>query len=313
MSRKALGRGLDALIPQTASGSNSGSESKPHTPDASSPGSSSGEAVLMVDIDKVVPNRRQPRSALDEVGLAELTDSVRERGVLEPLLVRPVEGGRYELVAGERRLRASQRAGKTQVPVLVRQVGDRASLEIALIENIQREDLNPIDEALAYRRLVEEFGRTHAEISKAVGKDRSTISNLLRLLKLPQDVLRHVSLGMVSVGHARALLNVEAEDQQVALTEQMMEEGWSVRETERFVAALQSGAAPPSPLEAKASTEPESSIRDPQVARVEEALRRLLGTEVRLSHGPKGGKIEIKYFSKDELERILDTLGAEVL
>lgn len=304
MSRKALGRGLDALIPQSPASS----AVSPHSGGSVSP--DSVEVVKIVSTSEIVPNRRQPRTVIADDKLVELADSIRERGVLEPLLVRPMDDGRFELIAGERRWRACQRAGLSEIPVLVRDIGDRASLEIALIENIQREDLNPVDEANAYRQLVEEYGRTHAEISKAVGKDRSTVTNLLRLLKLSGPVLQLVSEGRLSVGHARALLNVEHSDLQHEIAEKMVQEGWSVRQAERFVAGQQPDGGP-EPTD-KPESKPAPS-KDPQVVRVEEALRRVFGTEVRLEHSSKGGRIEIKYFSQEELERILELLGAEVL
>lgn len=296
--RRALGRGLDALIPQGPERGGEGMEDRVH----------------VVPIEKVVPNPRQPRSVMDDEGLQELAESISERGVLEPLLVRPLPDGRYELVAGERRLRASARAGLSDVPVLFRDFGDRASLEVALIENVQREDLNPVDEARAYQRLVEEFGRTHAEISRAVAKNRSTVTNLLRLLTLPEEVLLHVSRGTISAGHARALLKLESAEDQIRFARQIIEEGWSVREIERRVGQpeeeTQEAEHPEESLRTKGERQPE--VRDPQVVRVEEAIRLRFGTEVHLHHSSRGGRIEIRYFSDEELERLLEQMGVEV-
>ena len=298
-ARRALGRGLDALIPTGTT------DVAPEY---------SGEAVRLVAVERIVPNPRQPRKIMSDEGLGELADSIRERGILEPLLVRPNLDGTFELIAGERRLRAAQRAGLQEVPVLEREIGDQASLEIALIENIQREDLNAIDEARAYQRLVDEFGRTHAEISVAVGKNRTTVTNLLRLLQLPGSVLDYVASGALSPGHARALLKVEDPQKQAALAEKIVREGWSVREVER-------ATAPEDESDATQKSEPEpkrsgdvagTPPRDAQVVRVEEALRNVLGTDVRLTHSPKGGRIEIRYFSNEELERILEILKVEV-
>lgn len=289
MSRKVLGRGLEALIPREVAGA--AEEPK--------------DQVRMVPVGDIVPNTRQPRQRFDDTRLEELAHSVREKGIIEPLIVRPAIGGRYELVAGERRLRAAQIVGHEQVPVLVRDYRDRESLEIALIENLQREDLNPVDEARAYLRLTEEFGRTHAEISQEVGKDRSTITNLLRLLRLPEDVLEQVSRGTISVGHARVLLSLENAEEQIELCRRMVAEGWNVRQAERFVSRL--AKSKPDPAGPAA---PESRDRD--VVRVEEALRYALGAQVRLDHGPKGGRIEIRYDSREELERILERLGIQV-
>lgn len=297
--RRALGRGLDALIPQSAERRPTGGEDRVH----------------IVPIEKVIPNPRQPRSVMDDEGLQELAESIRERGVLEPLLVRPLSDGRFELVAGERRLRASARAGLAEVPVLFRDFGERASLEVALIENVQREDLNPVDEARAYQRLVEEFGRTHAEISKAVGKNRSTVTNLLRLLSLPGEILIQVSRGTLTAGHARALLKLELPEDQVRVARQILEEGWSVRETERRVGeprGTESEAQQDAPAEILDRAKPEPKGLDPQVQRVEEAIRKFFGTEVHLHHTTKGGRIEIRYFSNEELERVLEQMGIEV-
>jgi len=246
---------------------------------------------------------------MDSSRLDELARSIQEKGVLEPLLVRPDRGGTFELVAGERRLRAAQLAGRSEVPVIFRELDERSSLEIALIENIQREDLNPVDEARAYQKLAEEFGRTHADISKEVGKDRTTITNLLRLLRLPDAVLDEVSRGTLSVGHARVLLAIEDVDLQLALARRMVDEGWSVRQAERHV-----NGKPEPPEGTAQTTKPEraTATRDRHVVRVEEALQYALGTQVKLSHGPKGGKIEIRYFSNEELERILDLLGIQI-
>jgi ParB family chromosome partitioning protein len=272
--------------------------------------------VRYVAIEKIVPNPRQPRRVIPEESLAELADSIRERGVLEPLLVRGNLDGTFELIAGERRLRAASRAGLVEVPVIEKEIGDQASLEIALIENIQREDLNAVDEAKAYQKLVDEFGRTHAEISVAVGKNRTTITNLLRLLQLPDDVLDHIAAGSLSPGHARALLKIEDPDEQRRLAERIVREGWSVRDTERATSAQDdpplsdSGHAREGEALGTASTA--KPPRDPQVIRVEEAIRNVLGTEVHLIHSSKGGKIEIRYFGNEELERILEIMNVEV-
>ena len=260
-SRKVLGRGLDALIPQGPG------DSLPER----------GERIYHVPIDRVAPNPRQPRSAMEDPALAELAESIRTRGVLEPLIVTPLEDGRYQLIAGERRLRAAVKAGLGSVPVLLRDADGQASLEIALIENLQREDLNPVDEARAYKMLVEEFGRTHAEISRSVGKDRSTVSNLLRILRLPQSVLDQVSRGTLSVGHARVLLNLEEPAAQEELARRMVIEGWSVRQAERFGGHLIEQRPGPARNRSKGggrtSLAPERT-EDPEVARVEEALPR---------------------------------------
>lgn len=300
MSRKALGRGLDALIPQggattpTPPATSPLSAGAPTSQGAPTQGAVNGEVVVLVDIDRIVPNRRQPRSVLDEAGLAELTDSIRERGVLEPLLVRPIEDGRYELVAGERRLRASQKAGKSQVPVLVRQVGDRASLEIALIENIQRQDLNAMEEADALERLTREFGLTHEQVARAVGRSRVAVSNLLRLRQLVPKVRELVEQRRLEMGHARALLALEAADQ-LAFAERVVAQALSVRQTEQIVARhLRGEKAPP------AARAPSADVRH-----LEKDLAERLGAAVSIEHGRRGGKLVIRYNSLDELDGIL--------
>jgi ParB family transcriptional regulator, chromosome partitioning protein len=291
MNRKALGRGLDALIPH----------------DAGSRQTDIGEQIQNVPIELVQPNRHQPRKQFDDEKLAELSKSIRDRGVLEPLLVRPAEDGRYELIAGERRLRAAQLAGKKEVPVILRQFSGRDLLEIALIENLQRENLNPVDEARAYQKLVDQFELTHAQISEEVGKERSTVTNLIRLLRLPEDILALVSRGTLSVGHARVLLSLASPEEQIQLAEKMIQEGWSVRQAEELTAARDSRARQ------RAGTS--TSHADPlakEVARVQQALRLALGTEVHLTHRATGGKIEIRYGSQEELERILELIGVRI-
>jgi len=294
MVRKVLGRGLDALIPEGSA-----------TPESVA----DGERVLQIRIEQIIPNPRQPRREFDQSRLEELSRSIRELGVLEPIIVREATGGGYELIAGERRLRAAQQAGLQEVPALLREYAGRQTLEIALIENLQREDLNPVDEARAYVRLVEEFGRTHAEISRDVGKDRSTISNLIRLLRLPEEVLQDVSRGTLSPGHARVLLSLEAQQEQIALSRLMIREGWSVRKAEQYLARRQKGPEREADTARVPAPEPR---RDREVVRIEEALRYALGTEVRLHHEGKTGRFEVFYSSTEELERILDLLGIQI-
>jgi ParB family chromosome partitioning protein len=289
MAKKVLGRGLDVLIPRIPVGP----ELRP------------GEVVQSVPTANVRPNPRQPRRQFNDERLAELAHSIREKGIIEPLIVRQADGGEFELIAGERRLRAAQLAGLEEVPVLLRRSADRESLEIALIENLQREDLNPVDEARAYLRLSEEFGRTHSEISQEVGKDRTTVTNLLRILRLPQSVLDDVSRGTLSVGHARVLLGVEDPGRQADLARRMVAEGWNVRQAERFVSQINK---PAKVRGSKAGT----PSRGGEVVRIEEALRYALGAEVHLDHGASGGRIEICYQSNEELERILDLLGIQI-
>lgn len=281
--RPALGRGLSALIPP----------SKPPV----------RETPTEVDLDLLGPNPYQPRMAFDEDRLDELAQSIRVNGVIQPILVRRREG-RFEIIAGERRWRAAQRAGLLKVPVVVRDVADDKLLQVALIENIQRENLNPIDEALAYRRLMEEFQLTQEALASAVGKERSTVANFLRLLKLPEPVRNQVASGDLSMGHARAILGLEREEDQVSAAAQIVERGLSVRETEALVKRVSDRlAAPPS---ARVPT-PEPPV-DVHTRQAEDRLKLSLGTRVRIKRKGKGGLIEIEFVSEDELQRLYEQL-----
>ena len=275
--RPALGRGLSALIP-----------------DAAVPAVS--EHSLDVDSDLIRPNRFQPRTAMDETKIDELARSIRANGIIQPIVVRRVDGG-YEIVAGERRWRASQRAGLLRVPVVVRDIPDERLLALALIENIQREDLNPIEEAHAYRRLADEYQLTQEQIADAVGKDRSSIANYLRLLKLPQEVRAQVGSGALSMGHARALLGLPDEASQLRVSRDVLSKGLSVRETETLVKK----GTEPAPIKTPAE-------KDVHTRAAEERLRFALGTRVRIERKRKGGKIEIDFGSEEELQRIFEVL-----
>jgi len=276
--RPALGRGLSALIP-----------------DAPPPAPS--ERTLEIDVDRLRPNRLQPRSTMDDGRIDELARSIRANGVIQPIVVRKDDTG-YEIVAGERRWRAAQRAGLLKVPVAVRDIPDDRMLAVALIENIQREDLNPIEEAQAYRRLADDSHLTQEQIADAVGKDRSSIANYLRLLKLPQEVRANVASGALSMGHARAILGVADEGVQRRIGRDVVAKSLSVRETE----ALVKKAAAPEP-EPREAPQPDVHTRA-----AEEKLRFSLGTRVRIARKGKGGKIEIEFTSEDELHRIYEHL-----
>jgi ParB family chromosome partitioning protein len=275
--RPALGRGLSALIP-----------------DAAPP--SAGERALEVDSDLLRPNRFQPRTTIDEAKIDELARSIRSNGIIQPIVVRTVDGG-YEIVAGERRWRASQRAGLLKVPVVVRDIPEERLLAAALIENIQREDLNPIEEAHAYRRLVDEYQLTQEQIADAVGKDRSSVANFLRLLKLPEEVRANLGSGALTMGHARALLGLPDEASQLRVARDIVAKNLSVRETEALV---------------KKSTQPasakEPAQKDVHTRAAEEKLRFVLGTRVRIERQRKGGRIEIDFESEDELQRLFEAL-----
>lgn len=268
MSAKArgLGRGLDALLPK--------SDKSPH----------------MLPIDSLRPSAYQPRARLDDAKVAELAASVAEKGVLQPLLVRPVEGG-FEIVAGERRFRAAQKVGLGSVPVVVRELTDQETLEVAIVENLQREDLTAVEEARAYERLME-FGLDQAAVARSVGKSRSAVANTLRLLQLPEDAMQALDAGEISAGHARALLAQSEEDRSWALA-QIVNRELSVREAE----ALR-----------RPTSRPRRSPSDGRFRQLEDDLARHAGTIVRVRGGRKG-RIELHFRSEEELERLLELLG----
>ena len=279
MSRKALGRGLGALL------------SSDQTIDL-------GSEPAEVDIDAIVPGPMQPRTHFDEGSLEGLADSIRTHGVVQPLLVRR-QGERFELIAGERRWRAARLAGLSKVPIVVKDVPDRDLLEIALIENIQRENLNPIEEAQAYQRLIENVGLTQEALAARVGRDRSYITNYLRLLKLPDDLQKLVIEGRLSTGHARTILGVSHVDLQRKIARQVIDGGLSVRATEHLVRKAVEGTP--------AKT---ASAIDPNIRAAETKLRRALGTQVRIVQlrGEGQGKVEISFYSNQDLDRIYNLL-----
>ncbi|NTV53450.1 MAG: ParB/RepB/Spo0J family partition protein [Candidatus Firestonebacteria bacterium] len=288
MSRQALGKGLEALIPMD--GNLDGL-----------PAATSNRQELPIDV--IAPNPFQPRREFQPHELEELAASIREKGVMQPIIVRPRPDGTYELVAGERRLRASKLAGMGQIPAIIRDVNDGDSLEMALIENVQREDLNPVEEARAYQQLMLQFQLTQEEMAVKVGKDRSSVANTLRLLKLPLPVLDMVGDGRISEGHARALMTLEDESAMQTLAEKVLRESLSVRETER----LAQGNKPAKPAKPRSA---KGEIKDPHARHLEEELRRKLGTHVKVSprNGQKG-KIEIEYYSLEDLDRIVSLMG----
>jgi ParB family chromosome partitioning protein len=281
MTRKSgLGRGLDALIP--------GGET--------TPGEGGAREVPVAD---VRPNPRQPRREMRHSELEELTASIREHGVLQPLVVSPAPDGRgYLLIAGERRLQAARLAGLKSVPVVVRLADERQGLELALVENLQREDLDPLEAAEGYRQLVEDFGLTHEEVARRVGKSRPSVSNTLRLLKLPATVRQSLASGKLSEGHARALLALPNSQAQLAAAQTILKRGLSVRQTEELVQRLMG----------QRRRTPATRRRSPEEADLEEQLRRALGTKVNLRRGGKGGSILIHFYSDEELESLMNRL-----
>lgn len=278
---KGLGRGLDALL---------------------SGGIKESEDVLRdVSVTQLRPGKYQPRSHMDETLLNELASSIKSQGVMQPILVRELSPGSYEIIAGERRWRASQLAGLTQVPVLVRKVADNVALAMALIENIQRENLNPLEEATGIQRLIDEFKMTHQAAADAVGRSRSAATNLLRLLKLPQAIQDMLFENKLDMGHARALLALESAAQQIAAANKIAAEGLSVREAEQLVQKL---AHPDANKPAK------KKITDRDILGLQERIAERLGTKVGLQHGSKGsGKLVIEYRTLDHLDDVLSKLG----
>ncbi len=272
--KTALGKGLNALIPEK------------------------GEEVLHLDIDRVMPGKEQPRKSFNEGALKELASSIREKGVLQPVIVSRTGDGSFNLIAGERRWRAAILAGLKKIPALIKNVASKDALEIALIENIQREDLNPIETAEAFNRLIKDFELTQEELSERVGKERATVSNYLRLLRLPEEIKAMLYAGQLSMGHARAILSVEGRANQIETARKIIRNGLSVRETELLAKKISRPA--------KARTD-----KDSQISALEERLIKQLGTKVRITHkNKKGGKIEIQYYSLDELDRLLEILMA---
>ncbi len=275
--KTALGRGLDALIPER------------------------GEEMLHLEVNRISAGGEQPRKVFRDGSLKELAASIKEKGVLQPIIVSRAEDGSFRLIAGERRWRAAQLAGLKKIPSIVKNVASRDSLEIALIENIQREDLNPVETAEAFHKLMREFNLTQEDLSERVGKERATVANYLRLLKLPEEIKSLISDGSLSMGHARALLSIEGRANQTDAARKVINKGLSVRETETLAKNIG--------LSGAKKSKTHKGHKDPQIASLEDKLIKSLGTKVRIHHkGKKGGRIEIEYYSLDELDRLLDIL-----
>jgi len=286
MSKKVLGKGIGALL---------GDE-----------GEIDQALVTEVPVSALTPNPQQPRRDFDEGTLRELADSIRQKGVLQPVLAEPSHDGTYVIVAGERRVRAARLAGLERVPVLIRQFSPDEKLEIALIENIQREDLNPIEEALAYKRLMELGGLNQEQMASRVGKDRSTIANTLRLLKLPQEAQEEVEKGTLSPGHARAMLSLVNPADQQLLFKRIVDKGISVREAEELAAAFSAGKR--QAQKPRRTGKSAISRKDPEIGEIEQKLIEKLGTKVELKGNGGKGHLEIAYYSSEDLERLLEIL-----
>lgn len=294
VKRKGLGKGLDSLIPENKSAKVSSSESKKTEETAEL---KSGEQ--MIKINMVEPNRDQPRRNFEEDALLELADSIKQYGVLQPLIVRK-RNDYYEIIAGERRWRAAKMAGVKEVPVIIKEYNEQEILEIALIENIQRENLNPIEEAMAFKKLLEEFNLKQDEVAERVSKSRTAVTNSMRLLKLDQRVQQMIIDDMISTGHARALLAIDDPEQQYVLANRIFDEKLSVRETEKLIKEIKN----PKKQKEKKIIENAFIYED-----IEDKMKQVLGTKVHVASKGKGkGKIEIEYYSDKELERMFDMI-----
>ena len=316
--RKRLGRGLESLIskpvpidvspPAHATPPHAASQLKPHNaPPASRAAqpASSEHHVIALPVGAIHPNRRQPRQSIDEASLESLAQSIRQAGLMQPIVVRPQSAGNYELVAGERRWRAAQRIGLTTIPAIVRNVDDRAAAELALVENIQREDLNPIDRAAAFERLINDFKLTHQDLAERVGLDRSTITNFTRLNTLDEYTREMVRAGKISLGHAKVLLAITNDEARAELATRAIRQDWSVRELERHIQQLRetrSGA-----VSAPASIQ----SKPPHLADLQQRLGEHLGTKVRIRQGAKKGtgSITIDFYSLDQFDGLMERLG----
>lgn len=282
MAKRGLGKGLDALIP--------GGDFQPAT----------SQGARQIPIKTISPNPSQPRSTFNKEGLAELAKSIQEHGILQPLILTAnADGNQFSLIAGERRLRAAEIAGLEFVPAIVRDASELERLEIALIENLQRENLSPVEAALAYQNLNDEFGLSHEDISVSVGKSRTAITNTMRLLNLPEEILASLQEEKISEGHARALLGLSTQKSQLAVLDTVIHHGLNVRQTEELVRKF-SGAKP----------KPQSKKEEisPEVKNLEDELRTILGTKVTLKHGSKGGTVTIHYYSQEELENLISRI-----
>ena len=281
MNRKALGKGIEALIPDFDEGLSQGEDSN-------------GSLNLLID--EVFPNRLQPRKTFEDEKFNELERSIREHGVLQPVIVQKSING-YELIAGERRWRASKKVGLKKIPAVIREVTDLESLELALIENLNRQDLNPIEEADGYERLAKDFGLTQENIAKRMGKSRESVANIMRLLKLPRQIQEDMISGRLTMGHGRALLGLKSAQEILFLRKKIVDQSLNVRETEVQVNLLK--------CKSEAPKKSEKAYKDIFISNLQVELERKLGTKVEIATNQKGGKVVIKYYSNDDLERII--------
>ena len=301
MAKTGLGRGLSSLL---GARSPADKKTKSGKKPANTPTPAIAKTPNEVPVGEILPGAMQPRNGIDDDSLNELAESIRENGIMQPLVVRPREGG-YELIAGERRWRASQMAGLATVPIVIRDVDDRTALELALVENLQRENLDPIEEAKGYAQLMDQFDLTQEEIATKVGKNRATVANTLRLIKLPAEVQAYVRDGLFSSGHAKAILGLKNAKDQIAAAKRVIKKELSVRQAEELVAALGQAA----PDKTKRGSAVKRSATDAHILDLESKLQEKLGTKVSLRYRKGKGSVDIKFFNDEDLQRILDAFG----
>lgn len=282
MQKRGLGKGLSALIPDNSV-------------------LTGGRTIINIDINKIVPNPRQPRSDFSNETLTELAESIKSQGIIEPILARP-KNGKYELVAGERRFRAARKAGLSILPAIIKDFSDEESLELALVENLQRENLNPMEEAEAYQKLSNEFQMTQADIAKKVGRDRSTVANMMRLMELPREIQASIRHSQITVGHARPMLSLATEAERLSLWKEILKKNLSVRDVEHIVHG--------DPSEKKLRKR--KLMKNEELIDLTELLTTHLGTRVRIHGSTKKGQIQIDYFSQEDLERIIEALTRNI-
>jgi len=301
MAKTGLGRGLSSLLGARPPADK---KTKGGKKPASMPPNATAEPPSEVPTGEILPGAMQPRNGFDDDSLNELAESIRENGIMQPLIVRPHEGS-YELIAGERRWRASQIAGLARVPIVIRDVDDRTALELALVENLQRENLDPIEEAKGYAQLVDQFDLTQEEIAAKVGKNRATVANALRLIKLPAEVQTYVRDGLLSSGHAKVILGLKHAKDQIAAARRVIKKELSVRQTEELLGALGQST----PDKTKRGSDRKRSTTDAHILDLESKLRERLGTKVSLRYRKGKGSVDIKFFNDEDLQRILESLG----
>ena len=298
MAKTGLGRGLSSLL-----GARPPADKQTKAGNSPTPNETPNE----VPIGEILPGAMQPRNGFDDASLNELAESIRENGIMQPLVVRPREGG-YDLIAGERRWRASQMAGLANVPIVIRDVDDRTALELALVENLQRENLDPIEEAKGYAQLVDQFDLTQEEVAAKVGKNRATVANALRLIKLPPEVQTYMRDGLLSSGHAKVILGLKQAKDQIAAAKRVIKKELNVRQTEELLSTLGQATSD----KTKRGASGKKAATDAHILNLESKLRERLGTKVALRYRKGKGSVDIKFFNDEDLQRILESLGIKV-